>query len=59
MTVVCKICNNEYMPLEKAYNSKYCSKKCKNKAARLRLNPENKKRAAKRRYLKIKNNPER
>ena len=41
------------------YNSRYCSKKCKNKAGRLRLNPETKKQQRKRSYLRIKDNPKR
>lgn len=56
---VCTICGDSYIAKDKAYKSKYCSKKCKNKGARMRANPILKSEARKRRYLRIKNNPER
>lgn len=51
---VCGVCESSFLPKEKAYRAKYCSTKCKNKAARLRLDPQIKSVAAKRRYSRVK-----
>lgn len=53
------ICGVKFMPRALGFNAKYCSKKCKNRAARLKLRPSQKIENRKRSYLSIKNDPDR
>lgn len=55
----CQNCGHDFTPKDKGYNAKYCSKKCRNKAAALRLPKAIKQSQRKRSYIRIKDNPER